>query len=543
MAAGKAKSHAQPARLKRGFTLVEIAVVLGIIALVLGALLPLITAQSANARINATKGREDAIRTALITYLGQHGYLPCPADGWAVPGDAGYGHEARTAPAGMPATSPSVGGLPPGTCDQLQATHTPPVFKTYDVSASNPAVASVTVFRGVVPWLDLGLPEDSANDGWNQRITYVVSSLAVVGYSTREAISGMLGGLVICDSLTSGTAVLLTAVYGVGNSPCRSPTSAIPLAFATSAAVALISHGENGYGAFIAPQGATPAGGPVKPYTQAGPGELANIDLGNNVLVQGNYSRSFDDIVLWLTPADLTAPLIRSGALPSTRALLEARFEQARQAVLASLVAGSPAPVITGAGSSAPVYGYEYFLCRVLKDASGQNLFNVQLTAGFGGNVLNAAALPAGIDKDTAGNWFFAYDGASAVNSGASNRVAANGGQVNYDPWGNPLLYTTTLDSGDSASSELFTLLYPPSLGSPPQRPYAYILYSTGPDGVLGDQDDVSSGVSVGALRDSLQRVRTLSTRTAPVAGDTGNSCTAVGSGGTGGGGGGGGTG
>ncbi|MDE3010449.1 MAG: type II secretion system protein, partial [Pseudomonadota bacterium] len=288
--------------------MVELAVVLGIVALVLGALLPLFTAQAANARISLTRAHQDAIRAALITYVGRNGYLPCPADGYLAATSSLYGHEAR----GAAVTGTPV--LPPPLCTQLstKAAPNPVTSKLYDTASFNAAIPSVTIYRGVLPWLDLGLPEDVVNDGWNQRISYVVSSLGVSGYATREAISGMLGGLVMCNGTGSGS-VLLTpaavpaAMQGTPNQPCTDSANTKPLISTQSAAVALISHGENGFGAFVPPQNpASNNGGTVKPWgTQASAAETANIDLGKNALVQTAYSRSFDDIVLWLTPNDL----------------------------------------------------------------------------------------------------------------------------------------------------------------------------------------------------------------------------------------------
>lgn len=492
MGAGKAAHHAQPPRLSSGFTLIELAVVIGVIALIIGALLPLLTAQTANTRINATRTRQDAIRTALTTFIAQHGYLPCPADGWILPGDAHYGREARS----------TVTALPAGTCDLLLATtHTPPSSVAYATTSA--AVPAVTVFRGVLPWLDLGLPEDSANDAWNQRISYVVSDLGVTGFATRDAISGMLGGLTICSGLgASGTQIAPIPLPGAPtpNAACTNASTAVPTVSASSAAVALISHGENGYGAFIPPQGPTaPTGGAIRPYTQASTAEHANIDLTSNVLVQAGYSRDFDDLVMWLSPADLTAPLIKSGALPSLQSLVSSKFQQAKAQIISSMVLQRS----TVQDPSTCAYGYQYLLSRPLPLASGnpsctpgQDAFCLRsLTV----PALSAQALPAGVNSASALTWSYTYDGLNPVNGPGSNRTASLASASSFDPWGNPLLFTTLNPAGSSAV--LFTASQPSAATNPP---YAFMIYSVGPDGLAGTADDSSMGVTINEVRSTL---------------------------------------
>ena len=476
--------------------------VLGIIALVLGALLPLFTAQAANSRISATRSHEEAIRAALITYVGRHGYLPCPADGWMVPGNPYYGHEARSG--AFPASSGQTpGSLPASPCDQLTTGQTPATSVTYGATG-NTAVPSVVFYRGVVPWLDLELAEDTVNDGWNQRISSLVTSLGTSGYATREAISGLLGGLVMCDSTGTSAAVLLTAIPPVGtatpigNKPCSAPGTFTPLISTLSAAVALVSHGEDGYGAFMPPQGGATAAA-AKPYSGlASPAETANIDLTTNVLVAGSYSRTFDDIVLWLTPADITGPLIQTSVIPSMQGLMSARFTQAKQAVLAALTSGSYMQQLPG-GTGQPTE--QLWLCQRIQDAGSDDLFNgPQGNAQNPGiaNNLNPALLAPGVNVTT--SWAFAYHSGGVFNGAGFGPVQSPGlaGQANYDPWGNPLIYS--IGAASAFGMQVITRSNPPSTQS-----YAYLLYSAGPDGQIGTGDDAAMWVSPGELQAAIQ--------------------------------------
>ncbi|MDM8561167.1 prepilin-type N-terminal cleavage/methylation domain-containing protein [Candidatus Parabeggiatoa sp. HSG14] len=63
-----------------GFTLVEIAVVLAIIALLIGGLLIPMSMQVDQHRIKVTQQRLEEIKEALIGFTTINGYLPCPTD-------------------------------------------------------------------------------------------------------------------------------------------------------------------------------------------------------------------------------------------------------------------------------------------------------------------------------------------------------------------------------------------------------------------------------------------------------------------------------
>jgi prepilin-type N-terminal cleavage/methylation domain-containing protein len=120
--------HAKPGR---GFTLTELAVVLVVIALVLGGLLsPLATQVDVRMTAETRKDLAD-IREALIGFAVINGRLPCPADATIASGVAGAG---------------------------LEAPH--------DAGGNCPTDA------GVVPWVSLGV---SDADAWGQRYSYRVT--------------------------------------------------------------------------------------------------------------------------------------------------------------------------------------------------------------------------------------------------------------------------------------------------------------------------------------------------------------------------------
>jgi len=71
-----ATSH--PVKSTRGFTLVEMAIVLAIVALLLGGLLPTLSSQFEQQRRNETRKYMDEVRDALLGYAIANKHLPCP---------------------------------------------------------------------------------------------------------------------------------------------------------------------------------------------------------------------------------------------------------------------------------------------------------------------------------------------------------------------------------------------------------------------------------------------------------------------------------
>lgn len=75
----KKKSAISPMTTHTGFTLVEMAMVLAIVALLLTGLIPTISGQVELRRISETKKQLDEIQQALIGFAIINGYFPCPA--------------------------------------------------------------------------------------------------------------------------------------------------------------------------------------------------------------------------------------------------------------------------------------------------------------------------------------------------------------------------------------------------------------------------------------------------------------------------------
>jgi prepilin-type N-terminal cleavage/methylation domain-containing protein len=152
----------------RGFTLVELAVVLAIFALLLSIMVIPLGTQVDQQRIAETERQLSAVHEALLGFAIANGRLPCPANGAIAAGTAGAGTENK-----------------PGT--------------------------ACAAAEGVLPWATLGVPE---LDAWGWRLTYRVTAAFA-----DDAAAGAQATLLITDSgnitVTDGAANIATGLAAV----------------------------------------------------------------------------------------------------------------------------------------------------------------------------------------------------------------------------------------------------------------------------------------------------------------------------------------
>ncbi len=176
-----------------GFSLVEMAIVLAIVALLLGSLLPTISSQVEQQRRNETRKHLDEIRDALIGYAIINGRLPCPRNSTTDPSNSSYGEAVATC-----STDPTAEGYLP--------------WKTLGVSETD-------------AW---GIKRDNAADPWIGYWRYRIDRNFATAFSLTTSFS---------------TADSLTIRDSVGNN--LTSTSERPIAIVFSSGPDLKGNGQN----------------------------------------------------------------------------------------------------------------------------------------------------------------------------------------------------------------------------------------------------------------------------------------------------------
>lgn len=263
-----------PRSLHGGFTLVEMAMVLMIVTLLLGGLVPTISAQMEAQRISETRRQMSEIRDALLGFAVINGRLPCPAQASLATGTTNAGREAT---AGNSCS-----------CQTLSGSTNTIANSTSGIACNNTSVT------GVLPWATLGLPE---TDAWNRRFTYRVT--------TRFA-----------DQIVAGTTDCTPAVIAPTASSfalCSPGTPDVLVAsgstnyVATDVPAIFVSHGKNGNGAYISDGTQLAIGSNAD--------EIENSD-NNLSFVSHEFTSEFDDLVVWVPPGVLFNRMVAAGKLP-----------------------------------------------------------------------------------------------------------------------------------------------------------------------------------------------------------------------------------
>lgn len=244
-----------------GFTLVELAIVLVIVALLSGGLMMSLMAQQESIATSETQRRLNEARDALLGFAAANGRLPCPA----APGATGVE---------LPA-----GG---GTCN-------------------NP-------WDGFLPAITLGLNPTNENgyalDGWGNPIRYAVTKDTATGLCATACVTttngiqtawnGSVGNLKfspdlrLCNTATGMTGAGAGAACAAG-------------ADLANAVAVIFSRGRNG------------ATAPVSTDEQAN-GDADCLFVSHTPTSAG--ANEFDDLVIWLSPNILYNRLIAAGRLP-----------------------------------------------------------------------------------------------------------------------------------------------------------------------------------------------------------------------------------
>jgi prepilin-type N-terminal cleavage/methylation domain-containing protein len=249
-----------------GFSLIEMAIVLFIVALLLGGLLPTVSSQMELQRRTETRKQIEEIQQSLLGFVIINGRLPCPAS-ITSNGQESFCTNASPAACGVAITTPVPAH---GRC-------------------SNP-------YDGFVPAANLGITHVDTQgyvlDGWSNRLHYAVSDTTLG--ATRNALTVTNG--IKTETISSfSTATFLNI--------CASATVITPstcgtaLKLTDNAPALIFSGGSNG--------------GTIT----AGIDEAANTN-GDKVFVSHDISPAFDDLLVWISPNVLINRMVSAGQLP-----------------------------------------------------------------------------------------------------------------------------------------------------------------------------------------------------------------------------------
>lgn len=193
---------------QRGYTLIELAIVVIIIGLLIA---PMATAYSIKRKkdeIALTERNVALVSRAIGGFRATTGRYPCPAIPSMNRDDDDYGHEACPADVAVPAGTCNADGL----CVENA------------IAARLVTNPGLTVRVGMVPFRLLGLSEETAYDGYRNKMTYAVTETLLD--PDTFAVGG--GGVEIVDGTAPGISLL-------------TPPG--------SADFVIVSHGESGAGA------------------------------------------------------------------------------------------------------------------------------------------------------------------------------------------------------------------------------------------------------------------------------------------------------
>ena len=276
----------------RGFTLVELAVVMTIVVLLLGSLLYTLSAQSDQRNVDETRRRLDQARELLLSYAVVNGRLPCPARCANWPSCTTTSAETRDA-----AGNCTSGGI----------------VDYYGGLLAGGAMG------GLLPALTIGAQNVDASgfavDAWGNRIRYAVAQTTTgctvappagtklythAGNLRTYGVACQPNDLLVCKSATGASA----ANCGGAVNQIMSQSLVVALVFST---------GKNG--------STSPNGAGVDEATNVKTNALL-APVINPVFVwhsrtdSGFANGEFDDQVTWITVGELYGRLIAAGVLP-----------------------------------------------------------------------------------------------------------------------------------------------------------------------------------------------------------------------------------
>jgi len=285
----------------RGFTLIELAIVLVIMTILIGGLAMPLSAQIQARRIAETRADMQAIHDALLGYAMSHYITPpsctCNYDSTGVfEGPISCSEKLLCPKNSAPDSSfsPIRHHLP---CPDAPNDGNPATTNDDDgIEEERDIKGACTLTRGALPWATLGV---RGHDAWGNRYTYAVTGQFAnnqTGFTSMPSASDVppsAGELSVFPNSSCGTA----SVPGLP--------------------VIVVSHGANGRGAQNM-SGGTPLSAASVPVDERHnlPTTTPVAPCTNNSFVSHSPSDSFDDLLIWLSSNALFNRVCLSGGCP-----------------------------------------------------------------------------------------------------------------------------------------------------------------------------------------------------------------------------------
>ena len=248
------RSHA------RGFTLLEQAVSLSVIALVLGSIMVPLQTQLESRKVDETRRAVELAQELLLGYAAANGYFPCPADA------ASNGQEA---------------------------------------AGANHATGACATYHGFLPAALLGFrPTDAegyAVDAWESRgnrLRYAVSDRTVAGVASVFTRANGMRSVPLASLAASPHFYVCQSGVGATANDCGPAVT-----LASNAVVVVWSTGPN------AATGGTSVHEAQNPSARGGSADRVFVSR----TVSNTPGHEFDDIVSWVPMTALTSRLVQSG--------------------------------------------------------------------------------------------------------------------------------------------------------------------------------------------------------------------------------------
>jgi len=282
----------------RGFTLTELAVVMAIVALLMGGLMYTLSAQMEQRNFEETRRRLDQARELILTFAIQKGRLPCPAR---------YTSSASHS-SGQESFCPTAATGHTTTCAGTETT-TVPTVPEHGTCSNH--------FDGFLPAASIGYQQTDSSgfaiDAWGNRIRYGVArsiaSTTCAGTTTptnlyetmftsktllqRYGITCQPANLIVCKSGSGITDAVPSSCGGVANQ----------IMVQDLLVAVVLSTGKNG-----ATGGGT--GTDEAPNLNTGPAFVWHTPTALGV------TNEFDDQMTWIAVGELYGRLIAAGMLP-----------------------------------------------------------------------------------------------------------------------------------------------------------------------------------------------------------------------------------